>query len=63
MSAKEPVMKTLPLILCLGLLACTTTPVPDTVARPTSSDGTHYRLVGGTNLLTCNTYGFDTICR
>jgi hypothetical protein len=63
MKPKAPATKFLPLVLCLGLLACTTTPVPDTVARPASSDGTHYRLVGGTNLLTCNTWGFETICR
>jgi hypothetical protein len=56
-------MKILAFASCLGVLACTAAPAPDTAARPTSSDGAHYRLVGGTNLLTCNTFGFETICR
>jgi hypothetical protein len=48
------------LLLCFGLLACAS---PDPAPKPNASEGTHYHLAGGTALLTCNTWGFDTICR
>ena len=48
------------LLLGITLAACTS-PVPE--PRPNSTEGTHYHLAGGTALLTCNTWGFDTICR
>jgi hypothetical protein len=50
------------LLLSFGLVACAPPPpVPE--PRPNASEGTHYHLAGGTALLTCNTWGFDTICR
>jgi len=48
------------LLLSSVLMACAS-PVPE--PRPNASEGTHYHLAGGTALLTCNTWGFDTICR
>jgi len=48
------------LLLGVALAACAP-PVPE--PRPNSTEGTHYHLAGGTALLTCNTWGFDTICR
>jgi len=50
-------------LLCLGVLACTPVP-PDTSPKPNESEGTSYHLAGGgTSVLKCNTWGFDTICR
>ena len=50
------------LALSLALAACASSPVPE--PRPNASEGTSYHLVGGgTNLLTCNTWGYDTICK
>jgi hypothetical protein len=43
------------------LVAACAEPVPQ--PRPNASEGTHYHLAGGTTVLTCNTWGFDTICR
>ena len=48
------------LLLSFVLVACAP-PVPE--PRPNASEGTHYHLAGGTAVLTCNTWGFDTICR
>ena len=48
------------LLLGVALAACAP-PVPE--PRPNASEGTHYHLAGGTALLACNTWGFDTICR
>lgn len=48
------------LILSSLVMACAS-PVPE--PRPNASEGTHYHLAGGTAALTCNTWGFDTICR
>jgi hypothetical protein len=48
--------------LLLGaMLAACAAPVPE--PRPNTSEGTHYHLAGAAALLTCNTWGFDTICR
>ena len=49
------------LILSSLVMACAAEPVPQ--PRPNASEGTHYHLAGGAALLTCNTWGFDTICR
>ena len=49
------------LLVSLSLLACAESPVPQ--PRPNSLEGTSYHLAGGTAVLTCNTWGFDTICR
>jgi hypothetical protein len=50
------------LVAALALAACASSPVPE--PRPNASEGTSYHLAGGgTNLLACNTWGFDTICR
>ena len=48
------------LLLGTTLAACAS-PVPE--PRPNASEGTHYHLAGGSVLLSCNTWGFDTICR
>jgi hypothetical protein len=48
------------LVLSSVLAACGSA-VPE--PRPNASEGTHYHLAGGTAMLTCNTWGFDTICR
>jgi hypothetical protein len=48
------------LLLSLGVAACAP-PVPE--PRPNPTEGTSYHLAGGTAVLTCNTWGFDTICR
>jgi hypothetical protein len=49
------------LLLSFAVVACAP-PIPE--PRPNSSEGTSYHLSGGgTNLVTCNTWGFDTICR
>jgi len=48
------------LFLGVTLTACAS-PVPE--PRPNATEGTHYHLAGGTAVLTCNTWGFDTVCR
>jgi hypothetical protein len=48
------------LLLSFGLVACAP-PVP--TPRSNASEGTSYHLAGGTAVMTCNTWGFDTICR
>jgi hypothetical protein len=48
------------LSLSLTLVACAP-PVPE--PRPNASEGTSYHLAGGTAVMTCNTWGFDTICK
>ena len=48
------------LLLSLGVAACAP-PVPE--PRPNPTEGTSYHLAGGTAVMTCNTWGFDTICR
>ena len=48
------------LVLSVALAACAS-PVPE--PRPNPTEGTHYHLAGGTAVLTCNTWGFDTVCR
>jgi hypothetical protein len=49
-------------VLLTGVvLAACASPVPE--PRPNPTEGTHYHLAGGTALLTCNTWGFDTTCR
>jgi hypothetical protein len=48
------------LVVSFVLVACAS-PVPE--PRPNSTEGTHYHLAGGTAVLTCNTWGYDTICR
>jgi hypothetical protein len=48
------------LLLSLAVVACAP-PVPE--PRPNSSEGTSYHRAGGTTVMTCNTWGFDTICR
>ena len=48
------------LVVSFVLVACAS-PVPE--PRPNSTEGTHYHLAGGTAVLTCNTWGFDTICK
>jgi hypothetical protein len=48
------------LMLSLGAAACAP-PVQE--PRPNPTEGTSYHLAGGTAVLACNTWGFDTICR
>jgi len=49
------------LVLAALVVACAP-PVPE--PRPNASEGTHYSLAGGgTNLLACNTWGYETVCR
>jgi hypothetical protein len=48
------------LLLSFVLVACAQ-PVPQ--PRPNASEGTSYHLAGGTAVMTCNTWGFDTVCR
>jgi hypothetical protein len=47
-------------LLSCVVVACAP-PVPE--PRPNATEGTHYHLAGGTQVLTCNTWGFDTICK
>ncbi|CAN5383211.1 hypothetical protein BH10PSE6_BH10PSE6_10510 [soil metagenome] len=50
----------LALLLPLALLACAE---PPTQAANTPPGAVHYHLRNGTQLLSCVTTGFDTICR
>ena len=50
----------LALFLPLALLACAE---PTTQAASTSSGAVHYHLRQGTQLLSCVTWGYDTVCR
>ena len=50
-------------LLSLLVVACAAEPEPVPQPRPNAAEGTHYHLAGGTEVLTCNTWGFDTICR
>ena len=50
----------LPLFLPFALLACAE---PTTQAASTPPGAVHYHLRQGSQLLSCVTTGFDTICR
>ncbi len=49
----------LALLLPLALLACAE---PPTQAASTPPGAVHYHLRQGTQLLSCVTWGFDTVC-
>ena len=48
------------LFVPLALLACAE---PSTQAASTSPGAVHYHLRHGTQLLSCITWGYDTVCR
>jgi hypothetical protein len=50
----------LALVLPLALLACAE---PPTQAATTPPGAVHYQLRQGTQLLSCVTWGYDTVCR